>query len=194
MKVSRLTRFIPAIALAAVVLLAATTVAAQDVGYNAMPGTDFTKFKSYRWVKIEGAQYPDDITDTQIKQALDAQLATKGLAKMDDENADLYIGYQIAINQEKQWNAYNTGGGAWGWGGGYRGYGYGGGGMATATSTTINVGTLGLDMYDRTAKQLVWRGTATKTIDANAKPDKRAKNLEKGAKKLLKNYPPPVKK
>ena len=49
-------------------------------------------------------------------------------------------------------------------------------------------------MYDPAAKQLVWRGKASKTIDENAKPDKRQKNLAKASQKLLKNYPPPVKK
>jgi len=43
-------------------------------------------------------------------------------------------------------------------------------------------------------KQLVWRGVASKQIDTKAKPDKREKNLDKGMAKLLKNYPPPVKK
>ncbi len=37
-----------------------------------------------------------------------------------------------------------------------------------------------LDMYDPAAKQLVWRGKASKTLDENAKPDKRQKNLAKG--------------
>jgi hypothetical protein len=181
------------IALAAAFALTATVARAQDVGYNAMPGTDFAKYKTYKWVQIEGAQQPDSITDAQIKQAIDSQLATKGLTKTEDAIADLYVGYQVAINQEKQLNAYGMGGGpAWGWGPGY--YGGYGGGMATVTSTTINVGTLGLDMYDSAAKQLVWRGTATKTLDTNAKPEKRMKNLDKAMKKMFKNYPPPVKK
>src|SRR5205823_9972468 len=115
------------IALAMVFALTAAAAGAQDVTYNAMPGTDFSKFKTYKWVKIEGAQYPDQITDVQIKSAIDAQLGSKGLTKTDDDVADLYIGYQVALNQEKQWNTYGTGGG-WGWGGGYGGYGgYGGG-------------------------------------------------------------------
>ncbi len=66
--------------------------------------------------------------------------------------------------------------------------------MTTATTSTINIGMLVLDMYDPAAKQLVWRGKASKTLDENAKPDKRQKNLAKAAQKLLKNYPPPVKK
>jgi hypothetical protein len=34
----------------------------------------------------------------------------------------------------------------------------------------------------------------SKTIDQKAKPDKQQKNLTKAITKLLKNYPPPVKK
>lgn len=30
------------------------------------------------------------------------------------DNADLHIGYQASVDQEKQWNAYGTGGVRWG--------------------------------------------------------------------------------
>jgi len=175
---------------AALILGVAGTAAAQDVKYNALPDTDFTKFKTYKWVAIDGGTKVDQITDTQIKNAVDKQLAAKGLTKTDSDTADLYVGYQAAVGQERQWNTYNTGGG---WGYGPR-WGYGGG-MGTATSTTINIGTIGLDMYDPTVKQLVWRGAASKTIDDKATPEKRQKNLDKAMEKLLKkNFPPPVKK
>jgi hypothetical protein len=178
--ISRLGRF----ALTTVFALGVATAAqAQDVAYNAMPGTDFSKFKTYKWVAIEGAQHPDQIVEQQIKQALDAQFAAKGLKKTDADPADLLVGYQVAVNQERQWNTY--GGGM-----GFRM----GGGMGTATSSTINIGTLGLDIYDAAGKQLVWRGTATKTLDAKANPQKRQDNINKAAAKLLKNFPPPVKK
>jgi hypothetical protein len=64
------------------------------------------------------------------------------------------------------------------------------GGMATASSSTINVGTLVLDMYDPSTKQLVWTGNATKTIDPSSNQGKNQKNLNKAIQKLLKNYPP----
>ena len=188
----KISRVCAGFTLAAALVLGATAAAAQDVRFNAMPNTDWSKFKTYKWVKIEGAQYPDDITDSQIKSAIDAQLATKGLTKSDGQ-ADLLVGYQVAVDKEKEWTAYGMGGGpAWGWGPGY-GYGYGGG-MATATSSTIHIGTLGVDMYDPAAKQLVWRGSASKTLDPKAKPEKRQKNLGKAMAKMFKNYPPPAKK
>lgn len=65
-----------------------------------------------------------------------------------------------------------------------------GGGMATAQSSTINVGTLVLDRYDPSSKQLVLTGRATETIDASAKQENKQKNLNKAMQKLLKNFPP----
>ena len=65
--------------------------------------------------------------------------------------------------------------------------------MSTTTSSTIHIGQLDFDMYDPATKQLIWRGTASKTLDPKAKPEKRRKNLAKAAAKLFKNYPPPVK-
>ena len=80
-----------------------------------------------------------------------------------------------AIRAASTLPATGTGGAGWGYGARW------GGGMTTSTATTstINIGTLVLDMYDPAAKQLVWRGTASKTLDAKAKPDKRQKNLAK---------------
>jgi Domain of unknown function (DUF4136) len=162
----------------AVALLACSAALAQDVRYNFMPGTDFSKFHTYKWVNIEGGSHPNQIVDAEIKQAVDSQLTAKGLTKTEDEKADLYVGYQIAVDQEKQWNAFGMGGIGWG------------GGMASATSSTINVGTLVLDMYDPTTKKLVWSGNATKTIDPSSNEEKNQKRLDKAMDKLLKHFPP----
>lgn len=171
-------------------LLGVSAAIAQDVRYNFAQDADFSKFKTYKWVSIKNADQVDELTAKQITQAIDAELAKKGLTKTDSDSADLYIGYQTAIHTEKEWNAYNTG---WGYGPGWgRGGWYGDTGMntATATSNTIYIGQLNLDIYSVATKELVWRGIASKTIDVNAKPDKRQKNIEKGIAKLLGNYPP----
>lgn len=179
----------------AVLLMIASTAFGQDVRYNFDKNADFSKFKTYKWVAIKGANQVDDLIDKQIKDSIDAELATKGLTKVDGENADLYIGYQTAIGQEKQFTSFSTGGPGWGYGGGWGGGWYGAGGMSTTTgqTSTIYTGQLALDMYDSADKDLVWRGVASKTLDPKAKPEKREKNLKKAAAKLLKNYPPKAK-
>jgi uncharacterized protein DUF4136 len=162
-------------------LLPGISLSAQDVRYNFMPGTDFAKYHTYKWVPIEGGSHPNQIADAQIKSSIDSQLAAKGLTKTDGDHADLLVGYQVAVDQEKQWNAYSMGGLRFG-------------GMGSATSSTISNGSLVFDMYDPTSKQLVWTGTATKTLDPSSNQEKNQKNLDKAMAKLLKNYPPPQKK
>jgi hypothetical protein len=174
-------------------LLAAGAALAQDVRYNFDKQTDFAKFKTYKWVNLKGAQQLDDLVDKQIKAAIDAQLAQKGLTKTDADNADLYIGYQANVGQEKEFTSYST---DWGYGPGWgRGgwYGAPGGGMTTGQTSTIYTGQLALDMYDSANHSLVWRGVVSKTLDPKAKPEKRQKNLDKAVAKLMKNYPPAAK-
>ena len=175
-------------------LLLATAAFSQDVRYNFDKNADFSKFKTYKWVTLKDAAKVNDLVNKQIMDAIDAELATKGLTKVDDDSANLYIGYQAGIGQEKQFTSFSS---DWGYGGGwYRGGWYGGaGGMSTTTgqTETIYIGQLALDMYDSANKDLAWRGVASKTIDAKAKPEKQQKNLAKAVKKLLKNYPPNVK-
>jgi hypothetical protein len=156
-------------------LVTAGTLTAQDVSYNFMPGTDFAKYRTYKWVNV-GRAHPDQIMDAEIKQSVDAQLVSRGMTKTDSDKADLYICYQTAVNQETQWDAWGS-----------RAFGMGTGSW---TSSTISVGTLVLDIYDPGTKQLVWTGRATKTIDPGSNHEKHMKNLDKAIAKLLKNYPP----
>jgi len=166
-----------------------TAAYAQDIKFNFLRGTDYSKYKTYKWVKVPNAQYPNSILDDQIMRAIDAQLSLKGLTKT-EENPDLYVTYQVAVNQEKQWNSYSTGGDYWGWGG------WGGwGGMSTTTTTsqTINIGTLDCDIYDVSTKKQIWRGEASKTLGSGKDPVKVEKNINKAMAKLFKKYPPPAK-
>jgi hypothetical protein len=172
-----------------VLLLSGVIASAQDIRYNFKPGTDFSRYKTYKWVQVPNVQYPNQIIDGQIKAAIDAQLALKGLSKT-EENPDLYVTYQASVNQEKQWNSYSTGGDMWGWG---RWGGWGGMQSTTTTSSTINVGTISVDLYDVASKEQIWRGDATKTLGSGKDPQKVQKNLNKAMAKLFKKYPPPVK-
>lgn len=173
-------------------MFGAIGVLAQDVRYDFDKNKDFSKYKTYKWVPIKGADEPDELTGKKVTAAVNAELATKGLTMTDSDTADLYIGYQTAIGTEKQFTSYNTGWGYGpGWGGGWYGYG---GGMSSSTTygstSTVYVGQLDLSMYDPAEKQMVWRGNATKTLDPKAKPEKKEKNIGKAVKKLLKNFPP----
>jgi len=161
--------------LAVLLLFTAGTLAAQQVTYNFMPGTDFSKYHTYKWVEIPSNIHPNQIVDQEIRQAINNVLASKGFTPATGDKADLYVGYQCAVDQERQWNAW-----------GMRGFG----GMGQATSSTIQNGTLAVDFYDPTSQQLIWRGQATKTLNPSGNQQKDMNRLNSAVQKLLKNFPP----
>jgi len=185
----------PSLPIVAFLLITAIPTAAQDVRYDFDKDKNFSNYRTYKWVTIKDAELPDELTRKALTSAIDSQLAGKGLTKTDSDNADLYVGYQTALGQEKEFTSYNTG---WGYGPGWGAGWYGYGGMTSTTTygstSTVYVGQLDLSIYDSAAKQLVWRGTASKTLDPRAKPEKKQKNINKAVAKLLKNYPPQAKK
>ena len=170
-------------------LMLGTLASAQDVRTNYMPGTNFSKYHTYAWVNevkgvpLVGGQ-PDQILDTQVKQAVDSQMAAKGFTKVaDGSKADLLLGFQLAIDRERQVNGFADGWGGWGpWGGGLNSF--------SATTSTINIGTFVLGMYDPVARKLVWIGAAQHAIEPSKKQEKNQERLDKGAQKLLKDFPP----
>ena len=127
---------------------------------------------------------PDQILDTQVKQAVDTQMAAKGFTKVvDGGKADIVLGYQLAIDREKQINGFADGWGGWvPWGGGLNSF--------SATTSTINIGTFVLGIYDPAAKKLVWIGAAQHALEPSKKQEKNQERLNKGAQKLLKDFPP----
>jgi hypothetical protein len=179
-------KFGPALILAVV---ACSVTFAQDVRTNYMPGTDFSKFHTYAWVNdVQGVAAvggrPDQILDAQVKQAIDSQMAAKGFTKVEDGGkTDLLLGYQLAIDQEKQINGFGDNLGGWGpWGGGL--------GTFSASTSSNYTGTFVVGMYDPAAKKLVWIGAAQHAIEPSKKQEKNQQRLNKGAQKLLKDFPP----
>ena len=158
---------------------------AQDVHFDYNRSANFSAYKTYQWVDYREVPVGDQILDQDIKRAVDAQLAGNGLRRVESDG-DLRVGYQASISQEKQFDSFGGWGGPGWWGGPW------GGGNTRVTTSTIEVGNLVIGMFDPASKQLVWRGSASKTLDIKKDPDKNYRNLEKAMAKLFKNYPPGV--
>jgi hypothetical protein len=185
----------------------------QDIHYNYDRGANFQSYRTYQWVDLQrgpggpskadvptglpnlpigpppmsGSDIQDDqLLDQDIKRAVDAQLAEKGLTKV-DKGGDLLVGYQAHVREEKGINLWGSGANGW-WGGGP----YWGGGLNSVQgqTSTIPIGTLVVGLYDPARKQLIWRGDASKTVNLKKDPNKNYGNLQKATVKLFKNYPP----
>ena len=157
-----------------------TVVFAQDITYDFDRAANFSRFKTYSWVR--GTRVGDDLNHKRIVGAIDAQLASKGLTRNDAASgADLLVAYHASFDRDLQINGFPSG-----WGP----YAFGPGRSGTARVEEILVGTLVVDLVDAKTETIVWRGTATKEINVKANADKRDKEIKKGTEKLFRNYPP----
>jgi len=152
---------------------------AQDVRFDYDRSANFGAYKTYQWIDYKTVEPGDQLLDQDIKRAVDEQLAGKGLRRV-DSGGDLVVGYQTAITHEKEFNAF---GGGWG-------PGFWGRYPSQVTTSTIDTGKLDIGLYDPNTKQLVWRGSAAKTLNLSRDPDKNYRALEKAMAKLFRNYPP----
>jgi hypothetical protein len=140
-----------------------TASVAQDEPFRIDPSTDFSKYKTYGWAHTMKGEHQTYPVDAQITEAVEAELAEKGLRKADPGATDLSICYHSNFGTEK-FNRYNDPefGGHW---------------------FTIKTGQVAIDMYESSTKKLVWRNTA----DINPKTE--PKQITKAVSKLLENYP-----
>ena len=158
-------------------LLCLNAAWAQKVEFDYDRSAHFGDYKTYEWVQPKDGPPVSQLMDQNIKRAVEAQLAVKGLHRV-ESGGDVQVAYQIAVDHEKEFDNWGSGPRWWG--------------NMRITSSTIQIGTIVIDFYDPARKQLVWRGAASKTLDIKKDPDKNYQNLQKVMAKLFRNYPPGV--
>ena len=138
---------------------------------------NFANYKTYSWGKVQAA---NSLWDDRIKSAVDSQLAAKGWTQV-PSGGDVVVNAFGKTHSEKTLNTfYNGFGGGWRWGGGF--------GNSTTTVDTYKVGTLVVDMFDASGKNLIWRATSSDTLSSNA--EKNTKKLDSDVHKMFQHFPP----
>ncbi|HET7294974.1 MAG TPA: DUF4136 domain-containing protein [Vicinamibacteria bacterium] len=161
-------------------LLATTAALAQSVTYDFDTSADFSRLRTYAWVS--GTNVRDELNHKRIVAAIDAQLAARGLKRVEPaSNPDALVAYHATFDKDLRINGFSSG-----WGG----YRFAASRSGTATVDEIVNGTLAVDIVDAKTRSIVWRGIASREVDAKASPEKREKNIRRAAEKMFKNYPP----
>ena len=172
---------IAAFVVAAGLALAGSVASAQAVTYDFDRTADFSRFKTYTWV--QGTNLNDELNHDRLVNAIDSQLARKGLGKVDPSaDPDVVVAYHVAFEKDVEFNGSSTGWGPYGIGGNRRG---------TIRAQEILVGTVTVEMMNAATNKVVWRGVASMDVDRKATPQKRERSINKAAEKIFKNYPRP---
>jgi uncharacterized protein DUF4136 len=171
------------LASAGIVLLFAAAAFAQQVKTDYDRSADFSQYKTYSWEKV---QTQDPLWVNRIKDAVNAALTAKGWTQVESGGNVAIIAMETTQNRQTLNTFYD------GFGGGWRWRGFGGFGESTTTAENYKVGTLVVDLFDASAKTLIWRGSSSDTL--SDKSDKNIKNLDKGVQKMFDHFPPDQKK
>jgi hypothetical protein len=134
---------------------------------------DFSAVKTFQWVtQPEGTlEQQNPFMHSRVIAAIEYELTAAGLTQV-QANPDVFVTYHTATEEkvrlESDSYGYGFGGyGTVGWG--RYGYGYGYAGPVSTTTRVVEYdeGTLVVDIYTASTKQLIWRGTATRVFSEN---------------------------
>jgi hypothetical protein len=148
----------------------------------------FQNYSTYAWMSqptattstsAQRARTQNTLLEKRIHNSVDQVLREKGLT-MTSDNPDLLLVYHTGLQDKvnvTDWG-YRYSYDYWGWGG------------RDIDVYQYTEGTLIIDMIDANTKELVWRGSATGTVDPGASPEKTDAKIDKAVRGILESYPP----
>ncbi len=147
---------------------------------------DFKVYKTYDWLDnrpgvsddVINAMRQHQLFDKRLRPAVEAELNAKGLSR-NQTAPDILLTYHVGVEDKVDVTD---------WGYGYSGHYYGY--QRDIQVYQYNEGTLILDMIEARSMQLVWRASATKTIDEKPNPEQAEQKISQVVAKLLSVYPP----
>jgi hypothetical protein len=150
---------------------------------------DFSKVKTFKWQAPASPSLAekDPFMHNFIQSAIETKLTEAGLTKTDGM-PDVYVTYHGSTENEVQLqsDSFGYGIGAYGTGAwGMHGYGFAGPVSTTTRVVNYEKGTLVVDLWDPTQKQLVWRGTVDGILISDDKA-KMQKELTKAIEAMAK--------
>jgi hypothetical protein len=165
---------------AVAVLLLPHSGLAQKVEADYNHSANFSQYHTYTWGHVASS---DPLFESRIRDAVDHALQEKGWRLAPEgADADVTVTAVAKKRSQKEYTTFYDGlGPRWRW------HGWGTG-MATTSVEDVPVGTLIVDLYDTSSRDLVWRGVARDTL--SDKPEKNTEKLEKAVDKMFDKFPP----
>ena len=168
-----------------------------EIKTNKDETADFSAVRTYAWLPpapVVQNTAPDSLRNPTLSQealgpaitaAVDRELTARGLVQAAPDVADVHVAYFAALGMGFSQTYLGE----------YYGYITGWGapvalGAAPSTSTTIyEKGTVLVDVVNRSAKRVIWRGTAVTRIEHEHTLDKRVARINDGVERMFRDFP-----
>ncbi len=164
--------------------IAAAAAGAQKVNVDHDREIDFSQYETYAW--REGAPAGSELTQRRIVGAVEEQLGSAGLERVEGE-ADLYLLTFAVTDQKIKQRALNVGLGV------RKRTKRGSVSIGSSTGgrvRQVTVGSLVIDLLDGDTEELVWQAVAEATLSSD--PKKNAETAQSAVQKAFAKFPPPA--
>jgi hypothetical protein len=179
-------------------LIVGTAAARQKlkVETNKDPAADFSTIRTYAWLPpaplvknapdaVSNPTLTQEVLGPHIVEAVDRQLARRGLKQVDKSSADVVVVYFAALTV-----GFNKS-----YLGEYYGYVTGWGSPippALAPSTSADIyeqGTVVVDMVQPASKRAIWRGSVVTRVHQGRKLEERIARINEGTERMFEKFP-----
>jgi len=163
--------------------------------YDFDPGADFSAWRTYAWYPSGSPPSGDPRLDNpllhdRIEAAVDLTLGAQGFTRVRDGTPDFYVNYHLSTEQRLDVTtidrSYVRGPGGSRW----RGAGWGGVGWTETVVDQYEEGILVIDLVDAAMRRLVWRGSGTRRLASNPRPEQVTQRVNEAVAEILAQFPP----
>ena len=153
------------------------------------PGADLTRYHSYDFFDKPSTDRRGykTITTRSIEDAVDREMRLRGFTRTSD-NPDIKINFDIAKHDKVTTRPGPSVGVGYGYGGWRSHYGYDIAFGGRGDVETVTEGTLTVDLVDRARNELVWSGSASRTLDSKVLEQPR-QAIEQAVNLIFAQYP-----
>ncbi|MFC3034556.1 DUF4136 domain-containing protein [Pseudoalteromonas fenneropenaei] len=172
---------------AALLVLLAGCAKTPDWDYD--KSVQFSNYKTYAFapdanISNMAPHYQvNDLMEKRLRSAISSEMGKQGFNATEPNQADMLVNYHVSVDKEIVSDTIDTMYTAhwshWGWG--------------VRSRTTVqeyDVGTIIVDIIDKNAQQLVWRGVKEGRLRKNQTPEQRTETINKTVAEILANFPP----
>ncbi len=150
---------------------------------------DFTRYRTFAWAEGSGGgddhRVNNDLMDQRFRRAVESELVSRGMEKATSGQPDVFVGYQIALDDRVDFQTINT----------YYEGGWGYRGVYSVVETTeritseYTIGTLVIDVYDARQRELVWRGSGEGRVSQARNPEQSQEQINPAVTRIMAEFP-----
>lgn len=174
----------------AAMLLAGCSSVAVNRDYDST--VDFSSLKTFAWLhevqpETGNPRLDNDLYDTRIRAAVEAELRLKGLVNVDKAEADVLVAYFTDYQQriDGSSGSFSIGMGRSSYGRGSSvGYSTGG------TVSDYEEAQLTIDFLNPADEKMIWRGRGRRRAASASSPEKITARVNEAVQRILQKFPP----